>query len=307
MRIGETKIIGAYAKALLDKRNLRGHVLAVVTHAAYLRDVDGEIVWLAEQAIPMHRRAILGQFDLTGLRVGMPVRIQSGYLRFGEEKGLEIAGAPVWQPESISPDRVARPKIVNLLVQQLLDIARASNRSESLDQLLPLIAADDNDLGAGKPTNPFLRAALEPIYEIVQACRSRDMERVALVGRALVGLGPGLTPSGDDFLGGLFFVANQLKQAYPTVLHYDEMVIDELLASARERTNSISLTILGDHVRGHAVQPLHELGAAMLQGQELPMQSLQTLIAIGSTSGWDILTGALAGTLLIAGLDQPMG
>jgi hypothetical protein len=201
--------------------------------------------------------------------------------------------------------REVRPGLVSALVRQLLAATRSLEWGGTLGQMLPLIAspyADDDAMILF--TNPMLRAASQPINEIVRACRSRDLARVVQAGRALVGLGPGLTPAGDDFLGGLLFAALHLQAAYSDALRWEQQPIDDLLIWARPRTNSISHAILCDHARGDGAEPLHDLVSSLLRGQDLPMPAVRRLLDIGSTSGWDIFTGAMAGMLLIAGLDH---
>ena len=70
------------------------------------------------------------------------------------------------------------------------------------------------------------------------------MAEVAHKGRELVGLGPGLTPSGDDFLGGLLFAAHSLKTAYPEDFCWGQEVITDLMDWARMQTHSISHAVL---------------------------------------------------------------
>jgi hypothetical protein len=58
---------------------------------------------------------------------------------------------------------------------------------------------------------------------------------------------------------------------------------------------------LCDHAHGHAAEPLHDLVAAMLTGKDLDaiLMDVRRLLEIGSTSGWDMLAGALTGLLLL--------
>jgi hypothetical protein len=178
------------------------------------------------------------------------------------------------------------------------------NCGDSLGQVIPLVGAIANggDATRVSSSSPLVTLALPPISEIAHACRGRDMAHVVEAGRALVGLGPGLTPSGDDFLGGLFFVAYHLSVAYPGEFHWDPQPMNDLLNWARAQTNPISHTILRDHARGHGAEPLHDLVTAMLQGQEPDaiLMHVQHLLEIGSTSGWDMLAGAMTGMLFLA-------
>jgi hypothetical protein len=116
----------------------------------------------------------------------------------------------------------------------------------------------------------------------------------------LVGLGPGLTPSGDDFLGGLLFAAHHLRAAYPSAFEQAGDLLRDFLQEARLLTNRISHTILADLAHGHGPAPLHDLIDLLWQANPEPSwrDSAQHLIHIGHTSGWDMLAGMLTGMLL---------
>jgi hypothetical protein len=118
-----------------------------------------------------------------------------------------------------------------------------------------------------------------------------------------VGLGQGLTPSGDDFLGGLLFAAHSLRTAYPEDFDWENEPIMGLIDWAHAQTHPISHAILSDLALGHGPEPLHEVFTSLLKGQNLDhtMAGVTRLIKIGATSGWDILAGMLTGMLLIAG------
>jgi hypothetical protein len=126
------------------------------------------------------------------------------------------------------------------------------------------------------------------------------MVRITQSGLRLVGLGPGLTPSGDDYLGGLLFTAHRLKAAYPTEFSWGAGPVLDFLYRARPQTNRISHTILSDLAHGHGPEPLHDLVNSLLQAEKARplLSSVDRLIGIGHTSGWDMLAGVLTGMLL---------
>ena len=125
-------------------------------------------------------------------------------------------------------------------------------------------------------------------------------QRRLVIVDALVGLGVGLTPSGDDFLGGLFFAARSLHQAYPEDFPWAEDAVSELLDWAKTRTHPISHAIFSDLALGHGPEPLHDLIGGLLDGRDLDpvMEAALRLTAIGHSSGWDMLAGAVTGMLM---------
>ena len=129
--LGKAKLIGTHAKELFSTPGFSGHVLAVVTGAAYLETrflqgngfLESEILWLAQNNVPMHPRALRGDFDLSALRVGMIFQSDGVRLRFdaGDHTGspLHFADARVWQPAPIDPARVAPRETVIARAREL--------------------------------------------------------------------------------------------------------------------------------------------------------------------------------------------
>ena len=106
---------------------------------------------------------------------------------------------------------------------------------------------------------------------------------------ALLGLGPGLTPLGDDVLGG--WLATAVAVRHPRF----EGVRSAVALAARERTTTVSATLLACAARGEVVPELRGLLVALESGDATALQqSLDALLAVGDTSG----AGALLGTVL---------
>jgi len=97
----------------------------------------------------------------------------------------------------------------------------------------------------------------------------------------LIGLGPGLTPSGDDYLGGVMVALHALGRGSQAAALWRRL--EPRLAS---RTSAISAAHLAAAAAGHAHEALHRI----LDGE----LDLDALDAVGHTSGWDALAGAVA-------------
>lgn len=109
---------------------------------------------------------------------------------------------------------------------------------------------------------------------------------------ALVGLGGGLTPAGDDFLTGLLAVLWACG---------GERSVEWLALRLRKRlseTPVLSRAFLERAVEGAFSQPVIELFIALAQGaQGTLVQAVSRLCAIGHTSGCDLLGGILYGLI----------
>jgi hypothetical protein len=301
----------------------------------YLAGDDGEITWIARAGLPAHTRAV-SQIPVRGLAAFEPSQIpftgqslgtggeffvQGPYLWIGDDWAINLERAAEWQPPSVEPGQAAPLAVVCARSRQLLaavqklegsvEDPRQRNvlfrRGKGLGRIIPLLSATARGRDVGLPgeyprqgADPLLARAIGPVTVIAKACVNHNMARVGQAGRELVGLGPGLTPSGDDFLGGLFFVAHHLAATYPGDLHWEQQPARALLEWARAQTNRISHAILSDMAAGLGPEPLHDLVTSLLRGADVNrlMGEVARLIGIGHSSGWDILAGALTGTLL---------
>jgi len=97
----------------------------------------------------------------------------------------------------------------------------------------------------------------------------------------LIGLGPGLTPSGDDYLGGVLIALHARERAQQA-----GSLWRWLAPRLARRTSALSAA----HLAAAAAGEGHELLHAVLNGDAAP----ERLDAVGHCSGWDALAGAAA-------------
>ena len=97
----------------------------------------------------------------------------------------------------------------------------------------------------------------------------------------LIGLGPGLTPSGDDYFGGVLVALHALKRT-----SHAQSLWRWLEPRLAARTSAISAAHLAAAAQGEAHEALHDV----LNGNP----DLGRLDDVGHTSAWDALAGAVA-------------
>jgi hypothetical protein len=106
----------------------------------------------------------------------------------------------------------------------------------------------------------------------------------------MLGLGPGLTPSGDDYLGGLLLALSLVDRSGLRDRLWQAVQPFTLLC-----TTAISRVHLAAAAEGFGSAALHEVLAATLCGStDRIAAGCAGLARVGHTSGWDGLSGALA-------------
>lgn len=106
--------------------------------------------------------------------------------------------------------------------------------------------------------------------------------------QALLGVGPGLTPSGDDFLVGMLVALHESGDR-----ERQARLSEVVRRLALIRTSPISTAHLLAACDGMASDALHCAVQAVLCNVPSLAGDLNTLAAIGHSSGWDALAGAV--------------
>lgn len=261
--------LGWKAAAVLERTGGRASVLAPLSESLYLT-ADDEILWLGHAGAPLHPRAALTAetlpWDATSVE-------------------LESDGANVWKPATV-PAATRAPANLSAGVEALLAALGGLGRPAGLGALL-----------AGSLPSFPLDAAADRAARLAAACGADDADAAADAALDLLGLGPGLTPSGDDFVGAAFFARALLAHTGAADGDAWARAGARVVAQARERTHPISAALLADMVDGHGHAPLHDLARALAIGapRAATLDAARRLTRIGHSSGWDMLAGFVAG------------
>ncbi len=257
--------IGVTAYTALRRAGGEARVLARLRGSSYLT-VDGAIVWLGDCGAALHPRAILAP------RPPVP---EHDVVR------LELGTLVPWRPSTPRLDGVTAA-----------DMAKAWR---SVAATPPGTPGGFGALLRGEPLAFPLEGAREAAEALARACARDDPSSAADAALALLGVGGGLTPSGDDYVGGALFARALLSAARPDAAAW-RPAADRVVAAAATRTHPISAALLADLAAGHSWAPLHELVAALAAGPPGDAQAAaRRLVALGHTSGWDMLAGVAAG------------
>ncbi|WP_223587912.1 DUF2877 domain-containing protein [Neobacillus bataviensis] len=147
-----------------------------------------------------------------------------------------------------------------------------------------------------KPLNPFEAETCKMLEQRTKSLlNDLAMNRIDLAIKhavSLVGLGPGLTPSGDDFLTGLFITFHMAHS--PLFEH--RSFCEKVTKKAKPLTNDISYSALKQASIGKVRESIISLVNSLLIGNEDDLiLSLNKVLNIGSSSGTDLALGLVCG------------
>lgn len=245
-----------------------GEVCAVFRRSLYLRFAGGRYACLGDASLgrgPLNAR-------ISGRRALGPHDV-------GQWMSVSLAGAKLWRPPPLRA-RAGR----GALAGKLAALERAAARQAAREGLGGMIA------GASSPLIEQARPAIDA-FDHWLANTGAPIPGLA---RSLIGLGPGLTPSGDDFLVGLMvgLRATGNRTAAGAVWKWLEPQTATL-------TSAISGAHLAAAARGEAHEALHAcvealFGAGSARGGPRWQHLLLRLDAVGHCSGRDGLAGVVA-------------
>jgi hypothetical protein len=213
------------------------------------------------------------------LQAGLDGVVGQGVITFDGDLTLATR-APIWQPPLV-------PEIDRASVSRGLAHIRAhaSKRLPS-DGLARLVFAPP-----ARPTPT--EAAAAPLIHALRtilpetAANGPPDPRLARHLILLVGLGPGLTPSGDDLIGGLCLAYSALG-----AIDLRDAIWEIVLPELGDLTNEISAMHLSAAADGLGSAAMHALRDAILAGDAPAIDAaLPAATRIGHTSGWDTLAG----------------
>ena len=196
---------------------------------------------------------------------------------------LSLAQAEAWQ----APAPAGEPLPPDLIRSQLITMARLGSTSPVASGLAALLPAV-----VGMPElSPHQNADYSPkIARLQTACRDGQAPAMAEALGAFLGLGPGLTPSGDDLVSGFLLAANRWGRRLQPGLDFTRLN-QGIVGGARRATSDISASLIACAAGGQADERLILALDGIVTAAPDANACFAALTGWGSSSGYDALVG----------------
>ena len=296
MSIGET------AREVFLSMERAGKVHSVFDHTVNIVSPDEGLVTIACKMVddsPINLKVDSIRFrEMDRPTEGLPVVVKDGSIIIGN--CFSVTGfteVPTWRPKITLPPEVKADRILEA-VQMAADMVDVYGQPEGFKPLIPYILGlvhSEPERTPIRGLNPFAEMALPHVEGMITRFELGDTEGAAEEASRLIGLGPGLTPSGDDFLCGLL---GTLSLVSPFLGEQEKDVGDlkrTVMSSINGRTNSISHEYLKQYARGKPSGSTSNVIQGLLDGVESSIEdSIMSLCQVGHSSGTDIALGVMA-------------
>ena len=286
----EARSIGPIAGQALRRRS-DATVIASFDQSFYLK-AGGDVVCVAGEGLHDGPLNILTRLPTScpawsalPIAVGQRWGLGDDALSCIGDPELEIffGDARPWRPKP-PPRAPLPPGQIMLALERLKTMAASLHRS---DGLLGLVLDQESP-----PGSAAARAARRPLQDLSRHAATwlEDGDPQALASLdALIGLGPGLTPSGDDLIAGLMIACRSIGRGEKAADLWQR-----LEKRAKERTTPISFAHLSAAGQGMGAAPFHDLIDALIEnrGDDIA-EALDAASRIGHSSGLDAVGGLL--------------
>jgi hypothetical protein len=282
---------------MMKREHLAGRVLANYRRACNLVTAEGEIIALVGPAIGNGPLNIVIEEAgvLETAKPGWPAVFSGGQLILGDSLFVSWDEAQLWRPE-INWERLTTQR--RRLEDNLAALCSWLSQNDIADGLLGLVLNEEKEPGARAEgtrslhNRAFLTTARTGIRGLMQALQDGDRLGIRESAALLAGLGPGLTPAGDDYLVGL--MAGLRVWPGSCELAPDE-VCHIILEETEDRTTLLSSAFLRSARKGLFGENWHRLLTELAEGEATGIQrAVRRILASGATSGADALAGFLS-------------
>ena len=217
------------------------------------------------------------------VRAGMAAYLREGMIDF---------------PEARTQIDFSTAKRVDLQIDSI-EFCDTEQIKETLeDQIVKQLNTADAEAGlvslvTGKTENHYTRFLRPRLETLFLAVSQGEYEKAARAAADCAGCGMGLTPSSDDLLSGYFATLHLLFRARKRIEAKSH--ICDMAQAAAEKTNRISATFLRQSGEALANDAICELFRSVdaFPDTSLCARAIARVLAIGSTSGADMLTGTV--------------
>lgn len=228
-------------------------------------------------------------FSFEIFRAGEPVTCRDNILRF-DSLTIELRDARRWKCDLPTLQADLTTPAVSTSWQRVWQILNKRQRLLGSEIIAQDLFHSDETIRAG-----VSRKAGEAMHGLLDATQRFDLTAASYLDK-LIGLGAGLTPSGDDllvgYLAGLWCAVQDKRERMQFVSNLGKAIID-----LSQQTNDISRAYLYHAAQGQVSSRLADLAEAICRGEDSDrlLTTAESAMQVGHTSGMDAVTGLLVG------------
>jgi len=213
---------------------------------------------------------------------------------------ISTKNAKQWKPRKKFGGNLLAIKKIEDNLTIVKEITCSYGCFDGLAQLIEYIEEEHLEKFVSKKLNSFARIALPRISKLLKAIKAGSSQEIKRSAKKLIGFGPGLTPSADDMLLGLMTSLALIAENLDVNTNFVSRVNKDITSCIPDRTTLISQEFLMHAAVGEANESIVTLIEKILTAKPNEVENAtKDVLAIGETSGTDIVLGILLGSQLL--------
>lgn len=296
---------------LIEKRKIiKGTVHSIFNRTCNIITDDDLLIALISNQIPNAPRSIslnLPQdYDFQSFQLckGMPFVLNQTTITIGiSHLYIDISKTKIWDPNPIL-DFVGEKE--DIVFQNIEFLKKELVNRGNFNGIAPIFLEIKSYLYDHKErteifqTNHYCSFIYSKIQKLIDVLIEEDIEGIKKAAKQIIGFGPGLTPSADDFLTGLMISMLYSGIYWGLDVKKIYKINSAIAKDTAYRTTKVSSEMLcfackgqvADHIRRLMVSIFTETNSKQL------VTNICSVIDTGETSGSDLLAGAYIGCIL---------
>jgi hypothetical protein len=283
--------IGNIASEVLQ-RKAQGKVMGVTSKGIFML-LEMNIVFITEANYRSPFNIIVNSIQLLTdhLKPGDQFRLEEGVIRFMSNKSLSLpfADTPIWVPDLPPFDNITqeeRKKRSNSIRTTLYEMDHSKGWN--------FLAVDIDP--ENTPEKGRIRVLTLNFEESVMQL---DIEKCRESVSKLLGLGGGLTPSGDDWITGYLLMKTRMKRSSGIQGGFLTILCREIIDLSFQKTTTISANRIQAASRGMSEELFLLVADSLInEGNILKPEIFKHLISFGHSSGVDTVMGITSAAII---------
>lgn len=263
---------------------------------------DGKFIPIVINDKPMSpfsiKLGIITDFKEMDIQIGEKIILTKDYLK-GEQITIFYADSAIWEDSINLIQNTVTLENIKLKLSIIKDYIKEKGNKDGIFKLMQFIPYDlyegkEDDLDSSQL---FIK---DRFIKFVKAFTNDDIEEINSLSKKIIGFGPGLTPSMDDFLSGMMisklYISHCLKFNIERAYKINHQIVNDI----ENKTTRVSEEMLKQSSIGETNEDIRNLMINVISTNNNGLRDLlDRVIQFGHSSGTDILCGIYIGSCIL--------
>lgn len=286
----------------IEEKERKGEIHSIFKSTINIISEDGKFIPIVINSKPISPNSIkidrVLDFKKYKVEIGEKIIFTKNYLK-GENITIFYDHAEIWDNSINLVYNCDSLENVKLKLNIIKEYVRERGNKDGIFHLMQFIPFDlyEKKNHILDSSQLFIKERFERFIEIFT---NNNLEQISNLSKKIIGFGPGLTPSMDDFLSGLMisnlYISHYLKFNIEQVYKINHQIVNDI----ENKTTRVSEEMLKQSSIGESNEDLKNLMISIISTANNELEDiLERVINFGHSSGTDILCGIYIGSCIL--------